>query len=1335
MSGESLAAYIPIDRRLALASVQELPVNCKGTVLFADISGFTLFTSSLTEELGVQRGADEITTCLNLVYGAVITKVYHYRGSVISFAGDAITCWFDQDEGERALAAGSAIQKVMTEITQKYELPLQIKIVINHGPAYRFTVGNPDIQVMDLLVGRTVSDVNFAEKLASPGELLVSNSIANRYADILITNRSITTENGSIYVNIISSIDTIVPDPWEEQDLLSPEDVSLWILPDVLKKIKDSTDEFLAESRIAVNLFIKFAGLDYDRDSKSQDKIDQFIRWIQECLRRQEGHLLQVIIGDKGDYLFIGFGALAAHDDDPYRALAAANILIHPPESLSFITDIKIGISSGRMHTGPYGSSSRRTYSMLGADANLAARLMQKAEPGQILVTERVATAVQKKYLFNSLESLNIKGFHHSIPIFSLKGLKDASQNVPQYQTPLVGRQEELNQLIHYALGQDGRNRVIFMEGEGGMGKSRLLSDMITKLPEQEIINSFGYAIEKSTPYYIFRKIFRQFFNIENEPPSDLVNKVRNQVLEVNPEWDRWLPLLNSVLPLGFPENEITEQMEGDVKARNLHKFIVELLNGMTPDKKYLIILDDAHWIDEASWNLLNEITYLTTHIGFIISHRPFSENLSNDLVKLKENVSCLEIKLENFELSNTRKLISLLVGANDITQEVLSLIHDRTSGQPFFSEELVYSLLSSEMLLIKNDTCQLNKLSMSEALILPDTIQTAITSRLDRIAPTQQLTLKVASIIGRMFIIKALQGIHPMTSEFAEICHQLEEMTRINLTSQHAPEPELAYSFSQNITYEVAYGLLSHSQRQELHTKTALWYEKMYAKTIQQVYSRLGYHWLEAGEYDKAASYMEMAAFDASSKGAYKDCITFIIETLALEKHIKFKEQRRVLLLAELGLAYFKIGELEKANKQLKIAVRAYNRPAPSTTITLILNLFRQVLIQFYNRIKPKKNIVISDSDKKVRLKISQVYEYLAQSYYHLNKLFYSFNSALTGLNLAESAGPSSQLARGYCSICINTSTMSIPGLAEMYAKLANALLSKEIPLNDHGRILELLAIAWSGRGRWDDVERLCRDALIMADEIGDRFLQVETKCILSACLLPKGNFTEAIALREEFYQIGKEDKVDLFQGWALLQLSEIAIMKEEYSKSSEYLTKALLVQHAFGQSDLVWLHGLRAETFTGLGDFGSSLESALEALQVSRLSLPTSFFVLEGYSGMIAAFMSNYQSNLNSKKAKKDLKRAINAFSQYARAFPIGKPRLLFWRGEVANQSNKKRRAIKLWQAGLKRATELKMVFEMARLHENLGRNLDQNSEEARTHLKKSAEIMSVVRPVGVR
>jgi class 3 adenylate cyclase/tetratricopeptide (TPR) repeat protein len=1304
-------AYVPIDRREALALDIPMPAEVEGAVLFADITGFTRLTSDLVTKFGDQRGADEITRYLNIIYGALIGRVHDYHGTVISFAGDAITCWFDGDDGLRALAAGAGMQAATEELVRVHQFPLQIKIIIATGPAYRHCVGNPDIQLMDLLAGKTVSRVTSAEKLAGAGDMLVSDDVARRHDSGITTGGSFIAANGDRFRLITALTADVPPSPWNVESRLPEEILSKWLLSAVYEKIRHGEERFLAEIRLTVSLFLKFDGINYDEDQESGRKINRFIAWVQECLARHDGHLLQVIIGDKGDYLFIGFGALAAHENDSSRAIAAARVLREPPDSLSFISGIRIGITLGRMLAGPYGSTDRRTYSMLGASANLAARLMERAVPGQILATERVAIAAQKDYLFDPLGSFRFKGIEQPVPVFELTGSRDVYRYTQLNQSPLVGRKAELQKIMEYAGGISGEMSpgILLMTGEGGIGKTRLLSEVVRQIRDRDItvLKSFGYEIENFTPYYGIRDLFGQLLNTDQYTSDGLLESVSSLVRDINPEWERLLPLLNEILPMELSDNELTSQMYGDVRAGNLHSLLTGIFRKVTAERSCLVILDDAHWLDAASWALLNELADALPRLRLIISFRPFASGQPRDFLRLTAGRPCTEITLKNLSRADIDQMVCQLAGVEDIPEKVLSLIYDKTSGHPFFSEELAYALIASGMLVIVDGHCRINgDLLDFEEISLPDTVQGAIASRLDRMTLPQQLSIKVASIMGRLFVFRGVHEIHPASPALNVLQDQMDAITRMNLIALQFVEPDLAYSFRQSIVHDVAYNLLSYAQRQELHRKAAAWYGTTFANNLSQYYSHLGYHWKQAEDFPKAADYLEKAAFDAIGKGAYRDGIVFIRQTLELEKHIRLTVVRRAVLLMEMGIAHFKIGELGQATTQLKSGIRMLGYPAPSTLPGLGVNLLRQVTRQFIYRVGPKNRALPSEPERNIRLTLSRAYEYLAQSYFHHNQLFYSLDGSLSCLNAAESAGPSAQLARAYASLCITSSTMPFPGLPEEYARLALSLLSDETGLNDHGRILELIAVAWSGRGRWADIEHLCSGALAMATEIGDRFLMMENTCILAACYLPQGKLDESVRLRGELYQIGLQDKNELVQGWALLQLAEISLMNSQFTRTHELLIDAVAVEHALGQPDRIWLHGLRAASFTHLDDPVSARESALQALTLARQSLPTSFFVLEGYSGMMKAFMALGAARPGNRLIRKQTRQALAAFASYAGSFPIGRPRLLFWRGELALRAGHARKARKFWQAGLARATALGMVYEISRLQDALDR-----------------------------
>ncbi|HNB53884.1 MAG TPA: adenylate/guanylate cyclase domain-containing protein, partial [Anaerolineales bacterium] len=169
----SLHPYLPQDRLRALARGEPLPHRTSGSALFADISGFTPLTESLTQTLGPRRGIEALTHQINAVYESLIAEIEQYGGSVIGFAGDAITCWFDgaDDASLRAVTAAFALQMAMEQFPT-----LGLKIAVTTGPAQRFALGNPEDQYWDTLLGRPISRLAMAEHFANRGEIVADEA-------------------------------------------------------------------------------------------------------------------------------------------------------------------------------------------------------------------------------------------------------------------------------------------------------------------------------------------------------------------------------------------------------------------------------------------------------------------------------------------------------------------------------------------------------------------------------------------------------------------------------------------------------------------------------------------------------------------------------------------------------------------------------------------------------------------------------------------------------------------------------------------------------------------------------------------------------------------------------------------------------------------------------------------------------------------------------------------------------------------------------------------------------------------------------------------------------
>ncbi len=442
-AAETVAVYLPMDRRHALAEGGTLPERTRGAALFADIFGSTSLTEALARELGFQRGAEELTRQLNRIYGALIDEVHHYGGSVINFSGDSITCWFNSDNGLRTTACALAMQAAMQQFAiittpAGTTISLVIKVAVVAGPARRFLVGDPQIQNIEVLAGRTLDELALVEHQARRGEVVVQAAIVAEAGERIIVADWRTDEAlGQRFAVVTGLTDAAAASPWPDlaPDSLTVTQARPWLLPLVYEKVRGGKSEYLSELRPAAALFLKFHGIDYDGDDNAGARLDAFVRWVQTVLARYDGSLLQLTMGDKGSYLYAAFGAPVSHDDDGARAVSAALDLQSAPAELRFITNIQIGVAYGQMRAGAYGSSAHRTYGVLGDKTNLAARLMQAASGG-ILCDEAIYQAANTHLNFDSLPPILVKGKANPVAVYRPTGEKKRAGRVIDELSP-----------------------------------------------------------------------------------------------------------------------------------------------------------------------------------------------------------------------------------------------------------------------------------------------------------------------------------------------------------------------------------------------------------------------------------------------------------------------------------------------------------------------------------------------------------------------------------------------------------------------------------------------------------------------------------------------------------------------------------------------------------------------------------------------------------------------------------------------------------------------------------------------------------------------------------
>jgi class 3 adenylate cyclase/tetratricopeptide (TPR) repeat protein len=873
-----ISSYLPMDRRQALAAGRDLPVTDRGAALFADISGFTPLTEALARRLGLQRGAEELTGHLNRVYDPLIEAVHRYGGSVLGFAGDSITCWFSGDDGRRATAAALTMQHTMQTIGivpmgDEPPVRLTLKTAVAAGPVRRLLVGAPAQQRYDVLAGTTLERMAAAEHLAQGGEVVVDAATAAALGDTAqIAAWRVGTDDGASgerFAVVGSLADPPAPQPWSAlaPDAFAADALRPWLLPTIFDRIQKGYGEFLSELRPAVALFLRFGGHDYEADPQVGARLDAWIRFVQQVLARYDGTLIQLTVGDKGSYLYAAFGAPITHADDAGRAAAAALDLIRPPADLG-IEPVQIGISAGRMRTGSYGAHGSRTYGALGDDTNLAARLMQAAAPGQILVSRSARQLTGDNYRWEPLPPLRVKGKAAPVAVSVLLAAEtQGGLQLPEPHAvlPLVGRAAELAAVSAALDGvRAGRGAVIGLTAEG-MGKSRLVAEIVARARQAgfTVYGGASPAYGTPPPYQVWQPIARGLFGVDPAAPAgEAIAAVQARLAAWDSALLPRLPLLGALLDLPIPDSDLTAPLDAATRKTALESLLIECLRHVTADPTHpalLLVFEDAHWMDPLSRDLLLAVgrALPDRRLALLAAYRPAGAGDSGRLAALTGLPHAQELPLTEFapeeaEALIAAKLAAMTGDARALPPDLVVRVRERAGGNPFYIEELLNYWRDAG--LDPTDPATM------EALDLPDNLYSLLLSRIDALAESQQITLKVASAAGRAFRPSWLRGMYPDLDDPIRLLADLDLLNELDLTPLDAPLPEITYLFKHLLTQEAAYSSLTFELRNRLHGKFAAFLEATTPPDAEPPVVLLAHHYGMSDNTVKKQEYLQRA-------------------------------------------------------------------------------------------------------------------------------------------------------------------------------------------------------------------------------------------------------------------------------------------------------------------------------------------------------------------------------------------------------------------------------------------------------------------------------------------
>ncbi|MDI6784421.1 MAG: adenylate/guanylate cyclase domain-containing protein, partial [bacterium] len=584
-----------------------------------------------------------------------------------------------------------------------------------------------------------------------------------------------------------------------------------------------------------------------------------------------------------GDAMMVLFGAPVAHENDPERAVRAAvemqtamasfNRSRTAKRLLPNPLQISIAINSGRVFAGNVGSENRAEYTIMGENVNLAYRIESIAEPGQVVVSENTEHKVCNLFRFQSLGEFKFKGIRSPTPVYLVIGEKEkgltpipafAGMTPLQRRGPLFGRTKELALIKNKIQDlEKGNGSILTFLGDAGVGKSRLIAELeeicvsrklvpafagMTPLRRQgPIIKTECVSFGHSLAYAPFISILKTLFGLTDTDSNELrIRKIKTKLTELGIDQGTGLPILASLLgtqPSSLPKTAVV------ITQKKTFALIQDILLRATRLSQIrVLIIEDLHWLDKTSSELLTDFIAKVTSVPLLLCLSGRTEFQPAWITQPQ----CTCIRLEKLAAEDTKQLTSFLLNTEKISPELVNLVLEKSEGNPLFIEELTRNLTESHLTERVKD--QVTLAPGVSSLAIPDTIDQVLMSRLDRLEEPVRLVAQYASVIGKQFSFPILQELVSLdTSLLNKFLDQLQ-------TAGIMQKLDGDYAFYHGMITEVAYQSLLVHHRRLLHGKVGNALERFYTTRIQEHYETLAYHFYLSNLIDKAISYLGLA-------------------------------------------------------------------------------------------------------------------------------------------------------------------------------------------------------------------------------------------------------------------------------------------------------------------------------------------------------------------------------------------------------------------------------------------------------------------------------------------
>jgi class 3 adenylate cyclase/tetratricopeptide (TPR) repeat protein len=812
-----------------------------------------------------------------------------------------------------------------------------------------------------------------------------------------------------------------------------------------------------------------------------------------------------------GDGLMAVFGTPIAHENDSEMAVRAALDMQRAAVEFESIAlaqlgaplQVRIGVHTGPVVAGIIGTQEQAAYTVIGETVNLASRFESLAQPGHILVSSRVYQQTRALFNFQTMGTTYVKGLDQPVAVYEALG--DRSQPLPTrgiagVTDVFLGRDAELEQLraLCAAFLTDRRGRLVLVQGEAGMGKSRLVSEGLSPLGDRTasrrlpsassdqadigrasadigrasadigqasvtIWQGRGLPYAQSVAYGIFRSLLQDAVRARRSspasPPGESSDTARPMAL--CPPWvsPALRPTIHQMMGQALtPEELAILRSLGPERVKQLTILAVrEWILGAARQRPLALILEDFHWADDLSRDVLRTLGDLTNEapVLLVVITRPQPE-APVDLgflppEKPLEAPLYLSLELKPFSPEQSRMLLAHLVDMSGMPDSLVSTILAHAEGNPFYVEEFVRMLIEKEVLTLGDGQWQVSSAVALQKLEIPTTLRGLMMARVDRLPEDLQNVLRSAAVIGLQFSVRLLEMVERRLYGPVNVSLLLERLVDLGLLEEHPRAGDQVYIFTHILAQETVYRSLLRSQRPGLHRTVAECIEDLHGAELTGQVEVLALHYNLARVRDKALHYSLLAGDRAYERFANREAVEYYSRALQLSQHLGDSQAERWRAAVGLGQVEQHIGEYEEAVACYRAALDEGGDARPEACARVMLRLGQ------------------------VWEKRGELQE--AEGWYH---------QGLAQIRVASVALPELQ-AQIYSELGVLSRRRGDLSAAQEWQEKALALVSDTEQYDVMSSILNRLGGVHYSRGDWDEATKCVQRALELRQRLGD--------------------------------------------------------------------------------------------------------------------------------------------------------------------------------------------------------------------------------------------------------